>query len=85
MTKSEQRKLESKEREWELTERGLNRRVRKFLKTIGRIIKEEASKMMYNRKPKNKIDRKAEEFFWWVKLIIIFFAFKGFTYWLTGR
>lgn len=55
------------------------------VKYVKREIKDFMNSMMYRQKPKDKTERFFENFMWWLKLIGIFFMFKGITYWMTGR
>lgn len=61
----------------------------KFLKRSHFVVRREwrilINAMMYRTKPTDKFERGWDEIVWWVKLVVIFFALKGFTYWMTGR
>lgn len=86
MTKKREDKLVAvKEKEWEEIASPFNNFMEKMWKEIKRDWKTMINNLMYAKKPKDKVDKFIHEFYWWGFVILIFFALKGFTYWLTGR
>jgi len=85
MKKSEKRKLAAKEKEWDQVSSGINPEWLRFWKGVRRDFNGFINSIMFNKKPTNKTDRLESELRWWFKIILIGFAFKGVTYWLTGR
>ena len=78
MQKSDLQRIESKKREWERTERGFNRRVRKLWKIFKSELIEGKNNMIYGKRPKDKLERIWYECMWFFKIMIIFFALRGF-------
>ena len=70
MTKREQRKLESRKREWDRILRGPERRIKLEIKHM-------MDFMQYYKKPKDKFERVWHSVEWWGIIIVIFFALKG--------
>lgn len=85
LKKRDRKRLEVKEKEWDEISAGINSSLIKFWKGIKREVNNFRNSMMYQKKQPDKINRFVEELVWWFKIGVIFFAFKGFTYWLTGR
>jgi hypothetical protein len=85
MTKSETQKIKAKEREWD----EILRPVKEYWSIVWKEIKSDLKKMMnfmmFSKKPNDRIDRFVHGIEWWFGIGLIFFAIKGFTYWLTGR
>jgi hypothetical protein len=85
LKKREEKYLAAKDKEWEEINHGFNHFCSGVWKELRRDVKEQFVCMMYYKRPNNKYDRFAHAVEWWFKIGIIFFAFKGFTFWLTGR
>jgi len=85
LSKSEQRKLAAREKEWNEALKPFNKVLDAVKKEVRRDYRAMMNFMMYYKKPKDKIDRGIHFVLWWLAIGFIFFAFKGFTYWLTGR
>ncbi len=86
MTKRQENiRISKKEKEWEEIAKPSNDAVYLVMKYVKSEMKRFTNYMMYRKRPSNKIERFADNFTWWFIIVVIFFALKGFTYWLTGR
>lgn len=86
MTKRQENiRIKKLENEWDKSSKKTNDTIDLFLKYVKKEIKIFTNFMMYRKRPSDKIERLADTFTWWFIIIVIFFALKGFTYWLTGR
>lgn len=85
MNSGEDEKLEAKKRYFDEVYSPVERSIRGFNKEVVKIFRSITNFMMYSKKPTNKGERFAHALEWWFYIGIIFFALKGFTYWLTGR
>jgi len=86
MTKRQQdNRIKRLEKEWEEQAHPFNDAIDWLSKYVKKNIKDTMNSLMYRKKPTDKKDRIADEIVWWLKLIGIFFMFKGISYWLTGR
>jgi hypothetical protein len=82
LNKSEKRKLAAKIKRWDKVSDGINSDWTRYWDGTRKDIKKFMDSLMFNKKPKNRIDLSEKRMMWWVKIAVIFFAFKGVTYWL---
>lgn len=86
MTKRQQdNRIRRLDKKWEESIHPFNDVINLFLKHIKLEIRIFTNYMMYRKRPSNRVERYADTFVWWFIIVVIFFALKGFTYWLTGR
>lgn len=81
MKKELDERIKRKEEEWQEQMEPFN----SFWDYVKEAIGDGINSMMYNKKPTDKGEKIADQFIWFFKIVVIFFALKGFTYWLTGR
>jgi hypothetical protein len=85
MTKGEERKLRLAETNIDLAFSQIKCFWLKVWSSFKLEVRHQKNSMMYGKRQKNKWDRWWYEGVWWFKILIIYFALEGFTYWLTGR
>lgn len=85
MNKRDEKRLEAKKKELDAIARPFDKFWDQCKKEIKKTIKDMMNGLMYNKKEKEYGGRLIQQAAWWVKIAFVFFAFKGITYWLTGR
>lgn len=72
----QERKIKKLEEKWGKQAKPANDFYKKYVK---KSIREGIEGMMYNKKPKDKVERMWNEFVWFFKIIIIFLALSRIT------
>lgn len=85
MNKREQRRIEAKKRDWDESMRGFDAFMDGVRKEARKLLTETMNSLMYNKKERDKGMRFVQQLFWWIRIIFVFFALKGITFWLAGR
>lgn len=87
MTKNKriERKISKLDEKWKEQVEPYDNSFSALKKIIKKEIKSFKENMIYRKRPTDKQERRWEEAIWWGKLLLIYFAFEGIVYKLTGR